>query len=551
MIDAFASGPPPVQLIRCEPATNHSFFFDLIQSHSPGNKALHRLCSLMRKMKVSAYTREELLPNQEIQEEASAATLRCGATVTTNAVRLSFFRSCPPTGDWHDLEQQDFLGYAVILTQQLPDGSSRPFILESIVRPPSIFISSPATPHGDASVSNYYPHCVREFRSVIGTATDHKQFRIVGNFFCQQNNLTHVCAHAALRMAINSSPRLNMAKLTNQSINHTLGIDHVGRAVGNYNGDDRGGVTDPQIQHVIRRLTPALDCHYADFNQNPGVEYAAFLYPLVESRAPVILAIDGPSVSHVVSVLGHTVNSDRWEPEARQGYGSFPFTQYISSSAWADHFIINDDNLGMYVTLPTQSIHNFIVPKYNPNIHAAMAVGILAPGIIASGYETEMTAALCARSLLHFTQPAPGNRWLNCLKEVAVAHNPPWNALVCRTLLVSKTDYVAHMSSVTDSEGHRLNSPEIASLHSQLPDLFWMTEIALPDLYTANKTKLGDIISRTNPTQQEYIHGDGVIFAWLAGIARGGSGLAGPQVTWSLTGHIPILRTGPVPALEW
>jgi hypothetical protein len=361
-------------------------------------------------------------------------------------------------------------------------------------------------------------------------------------------------------MAINSSPSWQGPKITNKVINDVVGVDHTNRPgtmrevrrVGHYAGDDCKGLFDPEIQQVIKSLArPWGDYHYADFMENPGVEYAAFIYPLVESRLPVILAIDGPGVSHVVAVLGHTINSDRWEPEARQGYGAYPLSPYISSAAWADHFIINDDNFGMYITLPREMVRNFLVPQYNPNLHASMAVGIVPAGVTLPGYLAEEMASLSARALIRHTQPAPANRWLQCLRRAVVKRDPRWNAIVCRTLLVDRKAYLSQLSLACDSEGHPVGQGDVQALQGLLPDVFWMTEVGLPDLYTANKTKLGDFLSLTQSSLEQYERGEGVIFAWLPGISRAGPGLSGPQQVWPFTGHIPLFRNGPAPLLEW
>ena len=67
------------------------------------------------------------------------------------------------------------------------------------------------------------------------------------------------------------------------------------------------------------------------------------------------------------------------------------------------------------------------------------------------------------------------------------------------------------------------------------------------------KRKLGDFVSKVDPTDQELEEDRSVVFAWLPGLARWGVGLPDPQEEWSLAGHIPLLRYDdePVSALEW
>lgn len=555
MHDAFAKPSEKIAFVSCGPDDKHSFFFDLIETDWKGNKPLHRLCSLMRKMKARAYTLEVLEPNAEIRDETVAATVRCDGIVTTTAKRITFFRSYPASTDWHDIDPNGVLAYAVLLRQDLPHPPSRFFILESVVIPPALFVEG--TAH---SVSNYYPHCTRRFQTTLGYRDDHRDLELEGSFFCQQNDLTHVCAHACLRMAVNSSPTLALPqKLTNARINDLLGIDHrkdpatqVTRRVGHYNGDKCGGLTDPKIVEVIKKL--GRGCHFVDFVDRPGIEYATFIYPLVESRLPVILGIDAPGVSHVVTILGHTLNTDRWEPEAKLGYGSFPVTKYTSSAAWADHFLMSDDNFGMYVTLPSDMIRNFLVPDYNPNLHASSAIALVPAGVSSiSGILVEAYAASAAETIVAKTTPTATNRWLAYLREPLSKGATRPRTVVCRTLMVTdKARYICQLGS-GDSDGNVLPDDLKQRLESHLPDSFWLTEVTVPDLYTANKHKLGDVITKSDATPDEFVKGDGRIFCWLPGLARWGAGLPDPQEQWPLMAHVPLLRHADdsPPSLEW
>src|SRR5207245_4114204 len=139
--------------------------------------------------------------------------------------------------------------------------------------------------------------------------------------------------------------------------------------------------------------------------------------------------------AHVLAVVGHTLNSDRWTPEARHGYGAFPISPYISTSAWADHFIVGDDNFGMYVTLPSESIRNMLVPKYNPNLNASLAIGLVPSDVNVTGYYVEQSAASLATKIIEHTNPTALNRWFHLLKETRQRESV--QRLVCRTLLVS------------------------------------------------------------------------------------------------------------------
>ena len=358
MKDAFAKKPEKLQ--PCNPKAKS--FFDLIESIWEGqnNQPFHRFCTLMRKMHALSYVHEKLILNQELLDEQEMLRIHLKSKVDLTAERLTFFASLPKPQEWDStklLPDDHILGYAVIVKVKEGTQHKVTFMLESVVRPPSVLI----IPEGEgifiAPITNYYLHNLKSFETVLGTQKQSRSISFDGSFFAQQNGLTSVCAHAALRTAVNSSGMLNVPKLTNKYINDSLNMS-------DYN--PHGGLDKKQMEHVVRNL--GLHFHSANFLENTAIEYDHFMYPSLESGFPTILGLewwDAVSKSprgHVVTVLGHTMNSDRWEPEAQRGYGNYPIKPYIPAAEWCCHYIISDDNYGMYSTLPTDAVRNFIVP---------------------------------------------------------------------------------------------------------------------------------------------------------------------------------------------
>ena len=292
----------------------------------------------------------------------------------------------------------------------------------------------------------------------------------------------------------------------------------------------------------------------AEFIDNPGIDYDEFVYPLIESSCPVVLGIMGPGVAHVVAVLGHTLNSDRWA-EARHTYGAFPRYPYIPTASWTDHFIVSDDNFGMYVTLPTESIRNLLVPKHNPNLHAALAVGLTPLAGKISGYLAEQSAASIGNHIIVSTVAPTSNRWLTHLKirespKDGVSEGQLINPIVCRTMMCSKKQYVDLMTLAEDERNYKLNAGEIDLLNKTLTDKFWVTEISTANLYSGNKHKLGDIITIIDPSDDQLRNQEYHIFAWLTGICWHGPGLKNTPINWSIKGHIPLIRGIPLQQCE-
>ena len=412
MKDGFAKKEKLLE--SCQAPFSFYQLIDDLWKHGGNPQPMHRLCTLMRKMKVKSFIREELERNEELLAERDMATARCEQNIDLTATRLTFFRSWPPSSKWDDpreLPDDHLLGYAVIATLRLPNDQYRTYLLESVVCPPSIWLSVEKDRMAIEPITNYYVHNTREFETNIGTRAKSRTFTLTGSFFAQQNDITHVCAHAALRMAINSSSTLTTKKLTNQKINEILGIDFSSpkKCVGHIEGDPpetKAGLDIQELEQVICQIGGRIIS--ADFVQNTFVEYDQFIYPFVESACPVILGIEGwdfrssSRINHVVSVLGHTLNSDRWEPEARSGYGGFPVEPYTPVTGWIGHYIINDDNFGMYVTLPSDMLRNYLVPSKNPNLHATMALAIVPQDVQISGLSAERMAVRKAVQIVQF-----------------------------------------------------------------------------------------------------------------------------------------------------
>ena len=185
MKDAFAKKQ---KLLESCQAPSFSFY-QLIDDlwHQGGNpNPLHRLCTLMRKMKVKSFIKEELELNEELLEEQDMATKRCKKTVGLTATRLTFFRSLPSLPKWDDpdkLPDDHLLGYAVIATLELPGDKYTTYLLESVVRPPSIWVPGVENDLSIEPITNYYVHNTRDFETTIGTEGKSRTLTLTGSFF--------------------------------------------------------------------------------------------------------------------------------------------------------------------------------------------------------------------------------------------------------------------------------------------------------------------------------------------------------------------------------
>ncbi len=83
---------------------------------------------------------------------------------------------------------------------------------------------------------------------------------------------------------------------------------------------------------------------------------SSIFYPWVESGFPGLLVFRTQAGKHAVPVLGHTSNTDVWQPEADIQYQKTVKLHFRPVSAWVDNFIIHDDNFGMYFCYPTSKL---------------------------------------------------------------------------------------------------------------------------------------------------------------------------------------------------
>ena len=161
---------------------------------------------------------------------------------------------------------------------------------------------------------------------VFTCAVNGRTFDIHGVYFRQQNERTHVCAHACLRMSLNerrqewdgSAMIKSNAVVARQNISEGLTLDEMVAVV-----EQLGG-----------REAEVIDCS----GMEPA-QYLAIIASIVESgdRALLVFPTHKAGEEHVVTVFGHTRNSDEWHPQAIPAYAG-PSAQFYTSSMWIDHF---------------------------------------------------------------------------------------------------------------------------------------------------------------------------------------------------------------------
>ncbi|MFX0203218.1 MAG: hypothetical protein ACFFCW_44510 [Candidatus Hodarchaeota archaeon] len=565
-------------------------FYDLIKSvcKGPNPMPLHRVCTLMRKMNAKWLVEESLEETSELSKEFAAVRKRCGKNTDCKATRLSFFADVGK-GDWrHQDCRKGILAYVVLITLGFPEehfavrvGSKtinikdKTYIYEAVVAFPAKHKKQRDGTIAKVPITNYYYHCGNTFTTVIGTKNDYVRFKLSGTYFAQQNSLTSVCAHACIQMAINNSPVLTQKKrrrkLTSERINKILRIDHQNpqKQVGKFERDPKKtstkGLSNEQIQELAKKLN--IGILKMDFRYHPEVDASRWIYPTLESSCPTILGIQRPPIgttdwfSHVVTVLGHTMNTDSWGPEAKSGYQQLTSSYYHSTSEWVDHFLMADDNFGIYRTLPTNELHHIILPQFNADIHPSMGISFVPQEVTGRPIEAEFAAfiylakAFVPSALQRFPN-LKRLKWFNELLQTNTFNEKIKTKITCRTFWSSANQYVQHLATQKDRNQNRLDRQTIKKIASSLPELVWITEVSLPDILCGNKAKLGDILTSIDFTYERYPDLKKIIravkFAWLPGV--GAIGKSSILISWPFTSYIPLQRSALAakhPQMEW
>lgn len=439
--------------------------FLFVDQEYGAHPVMRRIFSLARKHAFHSVLIEELdaASCATIAEEDAALAKRQPDFTGSRVRRLSFLRSLPD----HPPGEGDFIGSAIFKSDSfsgLPQ--PRQHIYESLLPPPR------------GAAENNFIHCARthRFHTSVG------DFSASGILYAQQNDLTFVCAHVALRAALASL--LPAGDISYAEINRLAGVDHRTVQVGN----GGRGLEPGQMENVLDGLGVAYEkiVHEPHQNLHLPTDYQRHLYGCIESGTPALLGfeLDDPAAApgtagrHIIPVFGHTFNEDAWVPEAQRSYFAGGLSYYPSES-WLSAFVAHDDNFGPYYCLPRNFLRkdNFrliLALKRSPTLFSSLEAETLA-----FGYAQILGAV--------FDQT--GLDWLDRFSIFSRL-----GSLVIRAQCLTREEYLAHLGALEDWQGRRLEDALRISLGQSLPDVFWMAELSAPELFTATRHKFGELL---------------------------------------------------------
>jgi hypothetical protein len=437
--------------------------FDFIDSHYSSNPVLRRIFSLARKQDFESLRIEELDAStcSTIKEDDDALKVRRSDFQRSETHRISFFRCA--TCD--SAKPDDFIGYVIFKRNYF---SSLPA--------PRVHVYESVMPPTRRSAQNNFIHTWRKFK----ITTSLGQFTTEGVLYAQQNDLTFVCAHVALRSAL--STIVPNADVAYSEMNTVCQIDHKTKMV----GEGATGLEPGQMESVLKHFGVAFEkvVHEPNKNLVLPTDFQRHIYGAIESGYPSLMGFEldtNPGVSsggrHVIPVLGHTFNEDTWLPDAQRAYFGGKLSYYPSEN-WLSTFVVHDDNFGPYLCLPRHFLKKDSFRLLYGLKPDATAFSALEAEAIAFGF--------CDGIRKSF--PKFGN-WYN---RFAVFAERGW--LVLRTVLVKKQQYLDHLRQIKSWSGIPFEPDSITRFDTTLPQRFWLIEASAPELFAASRRKFGDIL---------------------------------------------------------
>lgn len=452
-------------------------FFDFVDSYSGGLHPLRRLLSQVRLLGGKTMVVEEVGKADDIEEENDDIRKIHPKFTESKSVRLSFFSK--PFSTKRGLtsaDNKEFIGYAIIKTDVI-SSSKKTRIYESVIHP-----------------SKRPNNCIRGAQKWACSILNNK-FIVNGYLYAQQNNITNVCAHVALRTA--AARYHKNGDMSYREMNNIVGIDHVNKKVNK-------GLTSIEMVKILEAA--GANCFVGDFTGTlrASAPFQKYLYGSIESGFPAIIFFGTTYSSnsfHAIPVFGHTFNEDTWAPNADFSYFKIGSrTRYVPSESWLSMFIAHDDNWGSNFCIPRRYLHTKrICTKLGKNPlpcpmeteGVAYVISTMPKSVKMRPIDAEVIAADYLLTMLPQI-PAIQNPWYERLKKYA-----NMDMLVLRPIIITPDDYTRHLYDVRDWNGKNIRRDIIEDLKMYLQDEFyWLIELSIPELFPANRRKVGEILIR-------------------------------------------------------
>ncbi len=473
--------------------------------------AIRRLFSQARMQNAQTLILEDIEADGEIEDENAELKAVDAKHRSVFIRRLTFWRSpISSVSDLNRVNGRHLLGYALLKADELPSRNEAFCkVFESVLRKyPDKHNCVPGGKTFDLEVAG-------------------KQFKVKGVMYCQQNGISKACAQVALRSLL--TMHYPSKTICYSEINQVAEQLVAGFKPGN-------GLNTAQIRTVLNHFGVNfrdLDYGEPDIGEDE-FPYSKWLYSGIESGGGGLLGFElntGSTTTsrHIVPFFGHTFNQDTWVPRADNAYFHFGKNfKYIPSDKWLSSFIGHDDNFGS----------NYCVPRLYLEPQQVKYIAALLPREVA--YDGVIAESIALDVLYSLPYDPHSNQWIARLHQ-----NVNWQDVVLRSVAVKKGLYINHLRKIKDWSGNKERVTIVDKLAETLPDVLWMVEVSIPDLFSANMRKVGEIILDAmvqNPTSDSAMP---LILARLPGwfllrLSPDGSQLL--RVPSRLIDHTPLYR---------
>lgn len=556
----------PIRLIDARRCQGFGFF-DLLEEHfggvhqdsggTPLLTPLHRVCSLTRGHRVRTILIEEIdiADAEELQEENDDLAGLGWWQQEHFALRISFFRAvipkkhrtAPAAADpaaataqakafVAGVSQEDFIGYAIWKQDK---GEHKPGFEDTCRRVYEAVLPPP--PEQYIHVRGI-PTCRCRLAG--------REFLAVGLPFYQQNGVTNVCSHAAVRTLVSCFKKeLSFREMNN--LLHLQGEDFT----------ERKGLFTDEIERLVKSI--GVKCVQASYNpdvvdEQPVVQFQRYVYGSIESGFPAIIVFgqnvsgsvngDGDSDGncdgdgngsgdggaqpakagflHAVTVFGHTFNRHMWVPrveatrfrlDPKAGGSGF-----LPSDLWAGSFVGHDDTLGPHFTIPRHYMRGMRSALHDRPQHPPAREGV--------------AHVICAQPLSARMRPIDAELtavgWLNTMLDGFLQHLAPrWGRrmlqqretdnLVLRPLLVEKDEYLRHLAALQgwDRQKERVPQEMLRRLEEEITlGQLWMVEVSLQELFPTNWRKVGEVLIDPQFSKEDFALGADIFNRAVVGV---------------------------------
>ena len=335
-----------------------------------------------------------------------------------------------------------------------------------------------APPHGDER--DVYCLCNHTFLKHCTENEGATAESIQGFPFVQQDGVYDCCAHVAL-LSMNwvlADAKLAERMSLEDIVNRAREIPSTKREV------PSGGLDVIQIAHVIKAMGLApIVYKYPKAKDGKHIPAEHIIYHYVESCLPVLIGIPTGHGGHALLVIGHKFSTHAWWPlVGKHYYKERPSGHdYYTSTDWIQEFIVSDDNLGPYFSVPSsffksQSEHSLLIvaPVPDTTLLKAEDAELAAHNLL-------LNDELIKTATDAFKEEDSAMFWSKHLWQHFIHRE-----VVIRTFLLSSQD---GKRAFKEGDYPKEIVEEIETL--PLPDRVWYTEFSTPGTFAQRRRVLG------------------------------------------------------------